>query len=37
MSLREVPVCELPPANVVHGGPGVIGLGFFVQTPGKAA
>jgi len=32
MNLSEVPVYELPPAIVVHGGPGAIGLGFFAQT-----
>ena len=33
MNLPDVPVYELPPAIVVHGGPGAIGLGFFVQAP----
>lgn len=37
MNLPEVPVYELPPAIVVHGGPGAIGLGFFVEPPAKAA
>ena len=36
MNLAEVPVYELPPAIVVHGGPGAIGLGFFAEAPGKA-
>jgi DegV family protein with EDD domain len=29
LNLTEVPVYELPPAIVVHGGPGTIGVGFF--------
>lgn len=29
MGLSEVPIYELPPAIVVHGGPGTIGVGFF--------
>jgi DegV family protein with EDD domain len=37
MNLNEVPVYELPPAIVVHGGPGAIGLGFFVEAPATAA
>jgi DegV family protein with EDD domain len=31
MGLPEVPIYELPPAIVVHGGPGAMGLGFFVK------
>jgi DegV family protein with EDD domain len=30
MQLSEIPIYDLPPAIVVHGGPGVIGIGFFV-------
>jgi DegV family protein with EDD domain len=30
MQVRDVPVYELPPAIVVHGGPGAMGVGFFV-------
>ena len=30
MQVREVPIYELPPAIVVHGGPGAMGVGFFV-------
>ena len=26
----EVPIYELPPAIVTHGGPGTMGVGFFV-------
>jgi DegV family protein with EDD domain len=37
MHLSEVPVYELPPAIVVHGGPGAIGIGFFVEGPEKPA
>jgi DegV family protein with EDD domain len=29
MQLPEVPIYELPPAIVVHGGPGAMGVGFF--------
>lgn len=37
MNLPEVPIYELPPAIVVHGGPGAIGIGFFVEADGKVA
>lgn len=37
MSLGDVPVYELPPAIVVHGGPGTIGIGFFAGAPEKIA
>ena len=37
MNLDEVPVYELPPAIVAHGGPGAIGLGFFVAASPKAS
>jgi DegV family protein with EDD domain len=30
MNLTSIPIYELPPAIVVHGGPGVLGIGFFV-------
>ena len=30
MSLADIPIYELPPAIVVHGGPGVMGIAFFV-------
>jgi len=30
MELQEVPIYELPPAIVVHGGPGLLAAGFFV-------
>jgi DegV family protein with EDD domain len=29
MKVAEVPIYELPPAIVVHGGPGTMGVGFF--------
>ena len=29
MNLQHVPIYELPPAIVVHGGPGTMGVGFF--------
>jgi DegV family protein with EDD domain len=32
MGLSEVPIYELPPAIVVHGGPGTMGVGFFTQA-----
>lgn len=31
MSIPEVPIYELPPAIVVHGGPKAMGVGFFVE------
>jgi DegV family protein with EDD domain len=31
MGLNEVPVYELPPAIVTHGGPGTLAVGFFAQ------
>jgi len=30
MNLPDIPIYELPPAIVVHGGPGAMGVGFFV-------
>jgi DegV family protein with EDD domain len=30
MNLTHIPIYELPPAIVVHGGPGVMAVGFFV-------
>jgi len=30
MNLASIPIYELPPAIIVHGGPGVLGIGFFV-------
>jgi DegV family protein with EDD domain len=30
MHQTSIPIYELPPAIVVHGGPGVLGIGFFV-------
>jgi fatty acid-binding protein DegV len=30
MNLDFIPIYELPPAIVTHGGPGVLGIGFFV-------
>lgn len=30
-SLSEIPVYELPPAIVTHGGPKTMGVGFFVN------
>ena len=30
MDLKTIPIYELPPAIVTHGGPGVLGIGFFV-------
>ncbi|MGZ6346881.1 MAG: DegV family protein [Anaerolineales bacterium] len=31
MKLTIIPIYELPPAIVVHGGPGVLAVGFFVH------
>ncbi len=33
MNVPEIPIYQLPPAIVVHGGPGVMGIGFFVEAP----
>jgi DegV family protein with EDD domain len=30
MNLTDIPMYELPPAIVTHGGPGLLGVGFFV-------
>jgi DegV family protein with EDD domain len=30
MGLAEIPIYELPPAIVTHGGPGLLAVGFFV-------
>jgi DegV family protein with EDD domain len=30
MNLTDIPIYELPPAIVTHGGPGVLGIGFFI-------
>jgi DegV family protein with EDD domain len=30
MNLSSIPIYELPPAIVTHGGPGVLAIGFFV-------
>jgi DegV family protein with EDD domain len=32
MNLREVPIYQLPPAIVVHAGPGAMGVGFFADS-----
>jgi fatty acid-binding protein DegV len=29
MGLGNIPIYELPPAIVVHGGPGALAVGFF--------
>jgi DegV family protein with EDD domain len=29
LDLSEIPIADVPPAIVTHGGPGVIGVGFF--------
>jgi len=31
MQIKEVPIYELPPAIVVHGGPGTLAVGFYAQ------
>ncbi len=31
MDIQEVPIYELPPAIVTHGGPGTLAVGFFAQ------
>jgi DegV family protein with EDD domain len=37
MGLASVPIYELPPAIVVHGGPGALGVGFFVEAAAQVA
>jgi DegV family protein with EDD domain len=37
MGLAEVPVQGLPPVIVAHGGPGAIGVGFFVKPVAEGA
>ena len=29
--IREIPITNLPPAILVHGGPGLLGVSFFVE------
>lgn len=31
MGIKTIPIYELPPAIVTHGGPGVLGIGYFVS------
>jgi len=31
LGIADVPVYEMPPAIVVHAGPGVLAAGFFVS------
>lgn len=37
MNLLQVPIYELPPAIVVHGGPGAMGVGFFADSAAEMA
>ena len=30
LDLKDVPIYDMPPAIVTHGGPGILGVGFFV-------
>ncbi|MCJ7519332.1 MAG: DegV family protein [Anaerolineaceae bacterium] len=30
--IREIPITNLPPAILVHGGPGLLGVSFFVEN-----
>ncbi len=32
LGLRDIPMLDVPPAIVTHGGPGVLGVGFFVAA-----
>ncbi|WKZ37109.1 MAG: DegV family protein [Anaerolineales bacterium] len=34
VNVANIPIYELPPAIVVHAGPGAMGVGFFVQSAG---
>jgi DegV family protein with EDD domain len=29
--IKEIPITDLPPAILVHGGPGILGVSFFVE------
>jgi fatty acid-binding protein DegV len=29
--ITKIPITNLPPAILVHGGPGVLGVSFFVE------
>jgi DegV family protein with EDD domain len=31
MGIKEIPIYELPPAIVTHGGPGTVAVGFYAQ------
>jgi len=30
LSIRDIPILDVPPAIVTHGGPGILGVSFFV-------
>jgi fatty acid-binding protein DegV len=32
LGLSDVPIYEVPPAIVTHAGPGLLGVGFFVDA-----
>jgi DegV family protein with EDD domain len=32
LGLADVPIMDMPPAIVTHGGPGILGVGFFVAS-----
>jgi DegV family protein with EDD domain len=32
LGLTHIPILDVPPAIVTHGGPGILGVGFFVST-----
>jgi DegV family protein with EDD domain len=31
LGLRDIPIYDMPPAIVTHAGPGILGVGFFVE------
>jgi fatty acid-binding protein DegV len=31
MGIRDIPIYELPPAIITHGGPGVLAVGFYTE------
>jgi fatty acid-binding protein DegV len=35
LRLSDIPILAVPPAIVTHGGPGVLGVGFFTATQEK--
>jgi fatty acid-binding protein DegV len=32
LSISEIPIYEVPPAIITHGGPGILGVAFFTKS-----